>query len=217
MNLVIAFGIIESFIVAIVFFSGLLRKRLAINALNTKLKDNLSQIEFTKQKATSLIDQLVPFDNLKNKVKLLLKAKETLKLEKGRVSLTQAEQDTVDRRLRELEEIERELEASNIEVKKELDLLDGKQREIRGKNESLKLKIQENTQEIERMIKENMLEERVKNEILEVKNRLMIVQEETQKLTDAHEIGKNQYGILKRRFDALDIEYAQLYEKFTTK
>ena len=188
-----------------------------VQGFNAKLKENLSSIDLVKQKADSLMLQLVPFEELKGKVKELLKANKTLKLEKGRVSLTQAEQDTVDRRLRELEEIERELDASNIEVKKELDILDGKQREIKIKNESLNLKIQENLQEIERMVSEVKMEDNLKDEILEIKNRLVETQIETQKLTEAHNLEKNQYVILKRRFDALDIEYAQLYEKFTSK
>ena len=183
-----------------------------VQGFNAKLKENLSSIDLVKQKADSLMSQLVPFEELKGKVKELLKANKTLKLEKGRVSLTQAEQDTVDRRLRELEEIERELDASNIEVKKELDILDGKQREIKIKNESLNLKIQENLQEIERMVSEVKMEDNLKDE-----NRLVETQIETQKLTEAHNLEKNQYVILKRRFDALDIEYAQLYEKFTSK
>ena len=61
------------------------------------------------------------------------------------------------------------------------------------------------------------MEDNVKDEILEIKNRLVETQIETQKLTEAHNLEKNQYVILKRRFDALDIEYAQLYEKFTSK
>ena len=217
MSLIIILGLLESIIVSAVVFCILLKKRLMVQGFNAKLKENLSSIDLVKQKADSLMSQLVPFEELKGKVKELLKANKTLKLEKGRVSLTQAEQDTVDRRLRELEEIERELDASNIEVKKELDILDGKQREIKIKNESLNLKIQENLQEIERMVSEVKMEDNLKDEILEIKNRLVETQIETQKLTEAHNLEKNQYVILKRRFDALDIEYAQLYEKFTSK
>ena len=217
MGLVIILGLLESFVIAVIVFFILLKKRLIVQSYNSKLKENLSSIDLAIQKTESLLDQLAPFDDLKVKVKELLKAKEALKLEKGRVSLAQAEQETIDRRLRELEEIERELDASNIEVKKELDILDGKQREIKSKNESLNLKIQENLQEIERMTKENQMDEDIKASILDVKARLVATQEETQKLTKAHEIEKNQYVILKRRFDALDIEYAQLYEKYTSK
>ena len=72
-------------------------------------------------------------------------------------------------------------------------------------------------QEIERMVGEVKMEDNLKDEILEIKNRLVETQIETQKLTEAHNLEKNQYVILKRRFDALDIEYAQLYEKFTSK
>ena len=190
MSLVIIFGLLESIIVSAVVFCILLKKRLMVQGFNAKLKENLSSIDLVKQKVDSLMSQLVPFEELKGKVKELLKANKTLKLEKGRVSLTQAEQDTVDRRLRELEEIERELDASNIEVKKELDILDGKQREIKIKNESLNLKIQENLQEIERMVSEVKMEDNLKDEILEIKNRLVETQIETQKLTEAHNLEK---------------------------
>ena len=67
------------------------------------------------------------------------------------------------------------------------------------------------------MVSEVKMEDNLKDEILEIKNRLVETQIETQKLTEAHNLEKNQYVILKRRFDALDIEYAQLYEKFTSK
>ena len=217
MSLIIIFGLIESLIVAVVVFLILLKKRLIVQNYNAKLKENLSSIDLSIQKTESLLAQLVPFEELKAKVKELLQTKKALKLEKGRVSIAQAEQETIDRRLRELEEIERELDASNIEVKKELDILDGKQREIKSKNESLNLKIQENLQEIEKMMSEVKMEDNIKDEIQEIKNRLVETQMETQKLTEAHNIEKNQYVILKRRFDALDIEYAQLYEKFTSK
>ena len=217
MGLIIILGLLESFIIALVIFFILLKKRLLVQNYNSKLKENLSSIEMSIQKTESLLEQLAPFDDLKSKVKELLNTKGALKLEKGRVSLALAEQESIDRRLRELEEIERELDASNIEVKKELDILDGKQREIRSKNESLNLKIQENLQEIEKMTKEDQMGEDIKDSILDVKARLVATQEETQKLTKAHEIEKNQYAILKRRFDALDIEYAQLYEKYTSK
>ena len=61
-----------------------------VQGFNAKLKENLSSIDLVKQKADSLMSQLVPFEELKGKVKELLKANKTLKLEKGRVSLTQA-------------------------------------------------------------------------------------------------------------------------------
>ncbi|MGI6680110.1 MAG: hypothetical protein ACOX3T_01235 [Bdellovibrionota bacterium] len=217
MTLIIVLGIVESFIVALIVFAVLLKKRLAVQSLNNSLKDNLSHVDLTKQKVSSILEQLVPFEELKLKVKELTQKRETLKLEKGRLSVATVERETIDRRLRELEEIERELEASNIEVKKELDLLEGRQKELQSRNASLNLKIQENTQEIEKMTSEALLEENIKKEMQSVQEKLLAVQAETEKLTEAHNVGKNQYSVLKRRFDALDIEYAQLYEKFVTK
>ena len=78
----------------------LLKKRVAVQNLNSSLKEKLTKVNMAIQKSQALKEQLVPFEDLKSKVKELLKTKEDLKLEKGRVSITRAEQDTVDRHYR---------------------------------------------------------------------------------------------------------------------
>ena len=65
MSLVIIFGLLESIIVSAVVFCILLKKRLMVQGFNAKLKENLSSIDLVKQKADSLMSQLVPFEELK--------------------------------------------------------------------------------------------------------------------------------------------------------
>ncbi len=214
---ILILGVVEAiFISGIVFFLSL-RDRMRIQSINSKLKENLSQNMFMIQRIKTVMDQIVPFKSLKKEVKALLKAKDLLNLEKGRYSITAAELEAIDKRLRELEEIERELEASNLETKKELDLLDGKYRELKGKNESLVLHIQENSVEYAKTISDLELNEGLVKETNRVKEKFDEIQSQTKSLTEQLENGKNQYVILKRRFDALDIEYAQLYEKYAQK
>lgn len=214
---ILILGVVEAiFISGIVFFLSL-RDRMRIQSINSKLKENLSQNMFMIQRIKTVMDQIVPFKSLKKEVKALLKAKDLLNLEKGRYSITAAELEAIDKRLRELEEIERELEASNLETKKELDLLEGKYRELKGKNESLVLHIQENSVEYAKTISDLELNEGLVKETNRVKEKFDEIQSQTKSLTEQLENGKNQYVILKRRFDALDIEYAQLYEKYAQK
>ncbi len=214
---VLIIGVVESLIVLGGLSFLLLKDRLALQSVSTKLKNNLPQYELIVQKIKVITDQLVSFEDLKKEVRKLLKAKDALNLERGRISLTSAELEAIDQRLRELEEIERELEASNLETKKELDLLEGKYRELKSKNDSLILHIQENTEKYKKDIEDLQLSDNILQETNKVEEKLDLIQTQTKDLIEQIQNGKNQYIILKRRFDALDIEYAQLYEKYTNK
>ena len=52
-------------------------------------------------------------------------------------------------------------------------------------------------------------------QIDQMKSQLISTQEKIDTLITQCEEGNQQYFILKKRYDALDIEYAQLYEKFS--
>ena len=99
---------------------------------------------------------------------------EALKAERGRITITQAELETVETRLRELEEIERELEASGIETKEEINILEKKQADLRGRNESLQGKITESTQKLEAVMSEIELTAQQQEQIDELKKKLEV-------------------------------------------
>lgn len=213
----IIFGIIQALVLAVAVFFVIYKKRLVIQNLNSDLKHCIEKNNVTYQKVSSLMKEMVPFSDLKDKVITLNKIKEDIKQKTGKISIAEAEKEAVNNRLKELEEISKELEASALETKKELDLLEAKQRELKNKNEQLNMKIQDNEVEIERSITVLEIGEDLQEKINEVKKHLTATQEQTKTLTMQLEGEKNQYLILKRRFDALDIEYAQLYEKYSVK
>jgi chromosome segregation ATPase len=54
----------------------------------------------------------------------------------------------------------------------------------------------------------------MQEQITRAKSELLKTEQQIQTLLEEIQAGNEQYFILKKRFDALDIEYAQLYEKF---
>ncbi len=158
---------------------------------------------------------LVDLSLARGKMKEAKSYEEALKAERGRVTITQAELETVETRLRELEEIERELEASGIETNEELKVLQGRQAELSKKNTSLKSQLDATTQQMEMIITEIQLTAAQQESLNQIKTELVLTQQRIDLLMMQIEQGNEQYFILKHRFDALDIEYAQLYEKFS--
>ena len=75
-----------------------------------------------RKKFEEIYGKMVPFPDLAEKVLETRSYEESLKAERGRITITQAELETVETRLRELDEIERELEASALETKEELNI-----------------------------------------------------------------------------------------------
>jgi chromosome segregation ATPase len=140
---------------------------------------------------------------------------ESLKAERGRNTITQAELETVEGRLRELEEIERELEASGIETKEELKILNKKERELSNKNDALKEEIAASMQKVGELMSQMQVSAEMQAQVDEMKVDLLQTQDKIAMLLQQIEQGNEQYFILKKRYDALDIEYAQLFEKFS--
>lgn len=185
-----------------------------IGAVVQKLTEDRDEKLRLKEAVLELQDQRMNFRDLHATVLQLKKIKETLKVEKGRVTITQAELETVEGRLRELEEIERELGASNLETEEELKILQKKERELKAKNDSLKEQIRASNEQLEQLESEIELSGQLQIEVDKAKQELLMCQTQIDTLLAQIEIGNEQYVVLKQRYDALDIEYAQLYEKF---
>ncbi len=174
----------------------------------TERKSLLSELE-------EISSQLVSVELVKEKGRDLIELLESLKAERGRNTITQAELETVESRLRELEEIERELEASGIETKEELKILNKKQKDLGSKNESLKEQIAASLSQMDQFVSQLQLSSELQGQIDNMKTQLVMTQQKVDTLLMNIEQGNDQYFILKKRYDALDIEYAQLFEKFS--
>lgn len=120
---------------------------------------------------------------------------------------------TAELRLRDLEEIERELDNSNFEAARELEELRSKEAEISGRNVELRTELKGALGRLDELLKEL----RNAHEVVEKLNMTKIELVRIEGSIDWYENEVNdintQYSILKNAYDALDIEYAQLYEK----
>lgn len=133
--------------------------------------------------------------------------------EKGKCAISEAELDALDVRLRELEELRRELEVSNMDAIKEVEMLRAQERDISNQNEAIHAQLQSSLEQIDILLdtlhnNAGAVDQlnKTKNEIIEVERKIGYYEEEIAKINQ-------NYVALKRAYDALDIEYAQLYEK----
>ena len=183
----------------------------AVDALKADLAKRREYVE----RFEALYAQMVDIVSLRQRAKELRAIEESLKAERGRITITQAELETVETRLRELEEIERELEASGIETKEELNILQKKHADLAQKNSTLKNQIAESVKQIDALFSEIEVSAQIKEQVQNMKTELLQTEQKIDELLLQIEQCNDQYFILKRRYDALDIEYAQLYEKFS--
>ena len=215
---------IFAIVIAVVFLAGfgaiyvLLGKR--FSADDEQLKANLEVLkaeQLTKEKILRELGQLALgyvtkeyFTQLDEQAKA---AEEELRAEKGRLTITEAELEAVDVRLRELEELKRELEMSGIDAIRELELLRAQERDIASQNDALKSQLNSSIEQLDMLL--DMLAssaedveklQAAKKELLEAETKMQFYQENIALLNQ-------KYMGLKKAYDALDIEYAQLYEK----
>lgn len=183
----------------------------ALSAIRAELERKKGLVE----KFNSAFGQLVPASKVKESAYSYKQAQEKLKAERGRITITQAELETVETRLRELEEIERELQASGLETKEELNILQRKQVDLATKNSAIKSKIEESHVQWAQLIQEIESNSKAAETVQAAQNELVSTEGQIATLMLQIEQGNEQYFVLKRRYDALDIEYAQLYEKFS--
>lgn len=168
-----------------------------------------------KEKVEGLLGQMTDISELRKKAKEVRGLQEAVKTERGRITITRAELETVETRLRELEEIERELEASGVETKEELNILEKKEKELGSKNEALKAQIAASMAKMDELFGQIQMTAEMQEQVTAMKTELLQTEEKIDLLLVQIEQGNDQYFGLKKRYDALDIEYAQLFEKFS--
>jgi chromosome segregation ATPase len=179
------------------------------------LEERHALVTGLRSRFEELYGGMVDLPSVAAKVKELKSAQEALKAERGRITITQAELETIETRLRELEEIERELEASGIETKEELNILNKKQKDLASRNEALKQQITASVEQLDQLMGQVELTTQVQEQVQNMKGELIQTEQKVTDLLVQIEQGNEQYFVLKQRYDALDIEYAQLYEKFS--
>jgi chromosome segregation ATPase len=178
------------------------------------LSDEVKQKRSISETLMQLESQMVDPVELKTAARSFLIARESLKAERGRVTITQAELETIEVRLRELDEISRELEASMTETKEELKILQRKEGELSNKNAQLKAQIADSVSKMDSIMSDIEMSAQMQEHITRMKAEIVKAEEQIETLLTQITAGNEQYFILKKRYDALDIEYAQLYEKF---
>lgn len=181
----------------------------------TQLTDELKVRSDLLTQIQGIYSQMVGWEDLRERAKEINVLRDALKLERGRVTITQAELETVEARLRELDEIDREIQASGLETKEELRILNKKEKDLSSKNETLKAQIQESLAKIEQLISEVEMSAQMLAHVDAMKTELIQTEQRIDSLLLQIEGGNEQYFVLKHTYDALDIEYAQLYEKFS--
>lgn len=141
------------------------------------------------------------------------KQTEKVLVEQARIRAAEGELQSVQGRLSDLAEVTAELEETSAEVQRELDNLREQEvqlrrrtGEVQGKLQSSKVKVEALLVELANNQKAIQALEAANNQLLEQQRRianyeLMIAEVSTK------------YLELKRAYDALDIEYAQLYQR----
>ena len=215
MGLILLIALIEALIGSgvIIFFES--RKGASASAVFDTLNKELQERKQLLGAFEETYREMVWWGKLRDIALQLNEAKELMKLERGRVTITQAELETVENRLRELDEVDREIQASGLETKEELRILNKKEKDLRNKNEQLKTKIQDSMLKINECLSQFESNSRVTMQIETIQTELLSTELKVNELLIQIELGNEQYFTLKQVYDALDIEYAQLYEKFS--
>lgn len=204
-------------LVGVVFF--ILAKARRINDSNREIYDNIEDEIRQKKELLQAVEQsrneLAPEEQFILAVKKYRVAKEFLKEEQGRYVIAQADLDALENRLRELDEAARELEASSTETKEELKIIEKKQNDLKSKNEDLRTQIKDSTKKIEELVVEIELSTQMRERVLRMKSELLTAEQQID--TTMLEIDKlnDQYFTMKKKYDALDVEFAQLFQQFS--
>lgn len=212
--LILLVGIIVSGACAGVMYALLGQIRKGSEDLIAALKNERNLKVGYAEKIRTLYSGLIESKYLISKVKEYKSSEDALKAEKGRITITQAELETVEARLRDLEELERELEASNSETQEELGILKKKEKELRGKNDALKAQIAASNKKTDDLLGQLEMSTEMRERVTGMQSELIRTEEKLSDLLSKIELCNEQYIHLKMRYDALDIEYAQLYERF---
>lgn len=210
--------VIISLVQALLIGAFLFRRAMLVgreaNAGNDAIKEELALKRDLWNRIEAIrVEMADPADYEKANTEVTL-AREALKAERGRVIITQAELESVEVRLRELDEVNRELEASTLETKEELKIFQKKEVDLKTKNEELRVQIADSTTKMEALMSEIEMSVQMQEQVKMMRADLLRSEEQVETLMNEIQKGNEQYFISKRRYDALDVEYAQLYQQY---
>lgn len=208
-------GVLEAIGFGVLMNLSVAKRAAGLKGYLNSLREGQARKQELKEKFEALYENMIDVGSLRKKAEEYMHYQESLKAERGRITITQAEMETVDGRLRELEEIERELEASGLETKEELNILQKKHTDLSTKKTTLQSKIAESSEKLESVLSEIEMTAQMQEQVDAMKAQLLQTEQRIDTILIEIEGGNDQYFILKKRYDALDIEYAQLYEKFS--
>lgn len=208
-------GLVEALAFGFLIYSGVAAKKSALVQSVKNLDDALEEKTSLKDKIEELYNNMIDIGTLRSKAEEYLAIQESLKAERGRVTITQAELEAVENRLRELEEIERELEASAMETQEEFKILHKKREELAARNQKLRDELSASESALDQVLSDVQMSAEAQQEIEGMRAALVQAQAQIDTMLSEIEAGNDQYFVMKKRYDALDIEYAQLYEKFS--
>ena len=214
MILILICALVETLLLVGIFWFFAKRKVDAQGHQFQRLSDILVERKGVIDRIELFKGHLVPFDEMKVVVSSIVEHGDIIQAERGRAAIAKVELESVELRLRELDETERELDASEVEIKGELNILKGREEELRLRNEALKDQINESLSILEKLRSEVAMTEDQTRLLNDMQEELLYSQEQIGDLLAQIAKGNDHYFQLKRRYDALDIEYAQLYEKF---
>jgi chromosome segregation ATPase len=214
MIFIILLALLEGAICSLILVVIAKKQNKEIVAYSKLLESVSSERRATFEKLELFKQHLVPVKDLRIKVDATIEQSYIIQAERGRTAITQAESESIEGRLKELEEIERELEASEEEGRQELEVFKTREGELRDRNDDLKNQINSSLQIIEKLKGELNLSSELQRVFSTLQDDLIQTQDQIDELIDQISKGNDQGFQLKRRYDALDIEYAQLYEKF---
>lgn len=213
--MVIIIGIIELLLFGGAIFFLVKGKKSSSDSVLEQIEKEEKTREELYAKLKESEEGLIPFSALIDKAESADQASSSLRLERGRVTITQAELETVEARLRELDEIERELAASNVETQEELKILTKKEKDLANKNAQLKDQLLTSKTELDKILGSIQEKSEIQTKVMKCQEELLKTEVQIDDLLAQIQGGNEQYFLLKKRYDALDIEYAQLYEKFS--
>lgn len=156
---------------------------------------------------------LVGSDELEKLRNTIVSEEDRLRAEKGRLELLGAELEEARVKVSRQQTSASELEAASREASHELEILQTEEANMVQKNDALKRELDESVRKLDELLVALADSEAIsgqlngaKRELLEGQKRIEMLQHDISNLNA-------KYLELKRAYDALDIEYAHLYEQ----
>lgn len=208
-------ALLQSILLALFFFYRAYHANDPLIKSFDNLRDELEQKRALWSRIEAIRADLADEDEFRKVVIEFLDVRERLREEHGKATITEVELHALEDRLRELEEVGRELEASQTETREELKILRRKEDDLRSRNESLRDRIADSLAKMDSLIAEIELTAKMQEQVSQMKSDLLRSEERIQTILNQIQETNQQYFNLKRRYDALDVEYAQLYQQLT--